>query len=319
MGRLAEGRCDGIARELLDLLSEYAANGTPCVLATVVRVEAPTSARPGDKAVIAEDGSLTGWIGGSCSEPAVRREALRALADGSPRMLRISGATNADEVREMGSVTMASTCPSGGSLEIFIDPQVPRPVLLAFGETPVAQTMVRLGELIGFRSRAVAEIELGSLSVPASDAWAVVCTMGHYDEEALAAALAQPDLDVALVASRRRARAIIGALRVRGLSEVALARVRTPAGGAQGASQEEIALAALAEIVALRRQKRRPATAPKLENFATDPVCGMAVDVKRAAHTANHQDREYYFCSEGCSRQFIEDPARFLGAVKLAG
>jgi len=134
-----------IARELVDLLSEYAANGTPYVLATVVRVEAPTSARPGDKAVIAEDGSQTGCIGGSCSEPAVRREALRALADGSPRMLRISGATNADEVREMGSVIMASTCPSGGSLEIFIDPQVPRPVLLAFGETPVAQTMVRLG------------------------------------------------------------------------------------------------------------------------------------------------------------------------------
>ena len=307
-----------IDTELVNLLSEYAANGTPCVLATVVRCEAPTSARPGDKAVIAEDGSLTGWIGGSCSEPAVRREALRALADGLPRMLRISGASNADEVREAGSVTMASTCPSGGSLDIFIDPQVPRPVLLAFGETPVVRTLARLAELVGFRARTVSHEELGSLSVRGSDAWAVVSTMGHYDEDALAAALAQPDLDVALVASRRRAQAILDALRQRGLSEATLARVRTPAGGVQGVGQEEIALAALAEIVALRRQRRRVVVSPKLDQFAADPVCGMAVEIKGAAHTANHQGRDYYFCCEGCMRQFLEDPARFLASAKLA-
>jgi xanthine dehydrogenase accessory factor len=289
------------------------------VLATVVSCEPPTSARPGDKAVIAEDGSLTGWIGGSCSEPAVRREALRALADGQPRMLRIAGASKGDEVREPGSVTMASTCPSGGSLEIFIDPQVPRPVLLAFGETPVARTLARLGDLVGFRARPVSQEELGSMRVAGNDAWAVVCTMGHYDDEALVAALAEPALDVALVASRRRAQAILGALRQRGLPEATLARVRTPAGGVQGASQEEIALAALAEIVALRRQRRRVLASPKLEEFATDPVCGMAVEVKRAAHTANHQRRNYYFCCEGCSRQFLEDPERFVGAVHLAG
>jgi xanthine dehydrogenase accessory factor len=307
-----------IATDLVDLLSEYAGNGTPCVLATVVRCEAPTSARPGDKAVIAEDGSLTGWIGGSCSESAVRREALRALADGLPRMLRISGSSNAEEVREPGSVTMASTCPSGGSLDIFIDPQVPRPVLLAFGETPAAHTLARLAELVGFRARTVSHEELGSLSVRGNDAWAVVTTMGHYDEDALAAALAEPALDVALVASKRRAQAIFGALRQHGLDEATLARVRTPAGGVQGVGQEEIALAALAEVVALRRQRRRVVASPKLEEFATDPVCGMAVDVKRAAHTANHEGRDYYFCCEGCMRQFLEDPARFLASAKLA-
>ena len=306
-----------IETELVNLLSEYAANGTPCVLATVVRCEAPTSARPGDKAVIAEDGTLTGWIGGSCSEPAVRREALRALADGLPRMLRISGSGKANEAREPGSVTMASTCPSGGSLDIFIDPHVPHPVLLAFGETPVAQTLARLAELVGFRARTVAQEELGSLTVRGNDAWAVVTTMGHYDEDALAAALAHPGLDVALVASRRRAEAILGALRERGLDEATLARVRTPAGGVQGIGQEEIALAALAEIVILRRQRRQVVASPKLEEFATDPVCGMAVEIKRAAHTATYQHRDYYFCCEGCRRQFLEEPARFVGATHL--
>jgi xanthine dehydrogenase accessory factor len=212
---------------------------------------------------------------------------------------------------------MASTCPSGGSLDIFIDPHVPHPVLLAFGETPVAQTLARLAELVGFRARTVSQEELGSLTVRGNDAWAVVATMGHYDEDALATALAHSGLDVALVASRRRAEAILSGLRQRGLDEAALARIRTPAGGAQGIGQDEIALAALAEIVVLRRQRRHLVASPKLEEFATDPVCGMAVDIKRAAPTATYQHSDYYFCCEGCRRQFLEDPARFVGAAHL--
>ncbi len=304
--------------ETLELLASLAAAGTPCVLATVVSCEAPTSARPGDKAVIAEDGSLTGWIGGGCSEPAVRQEALRALADGRPRVLRLTAAS-AEEPPQPGRVNMSTTCPSGGSLEILIDPQLPRPVLLVFGETPAAETMARLAELVGFRARTVARAELESLGPPGVDAWAVVCTMGHYDEEALAAALANPGLDVALVASGRRARSVLDGLRERGFEEAALARVRTPAGGARGASQEEIALAAVAEVVALRRQRRKPVVTSRPAAFATDPVCGMAVEVAGAVHVANHQRRDYYFCCDGCRRQFVEDPDRFLATVQAVG
>jgi xanthine dehydrogenase accessory factor len=289
--------------EPLELLASLAAAGTPCVLATVVSCEAPTSARPGDKAVIAEDGSLTGWIGGGCSEPAVRQEALRALADGRPRVLRITAGGAAEEAWQPGRVTMATTCPSGGSLEILIDPQVPRPVLLVFGETPAAETMARLAELVGFRARTVAQAELESLGAVGADAWAVVCTMGHYDEEALAAALTHPALDVALVASARRARSVLDGLRRRGLDEAALARIRAPAGGARSATQEEIALAAVAEIVALRRERGRPAAAVVLAAFVTDPVCGMTVEVARAVH--RYQD--HYFCSADCRQRFVED------------
>jgi xanthine dehydrogenase accessory factor len=276
------------------------------VLATVVHCEAPASARPGDKAVITPDGALTGWIGGSCSESMVRREALRALADGRPRVLRITAATGVAEVRERDRVTMATTCPSGGSLEIFIDPQVPPPVLVAFGDTPVAAIIARLARLVGFEARTVSRAELAALRVPDSDGWAVVCTMGHFDEEALEAALARPGLDVALVASERRARTVFEGVRARGVPEEALSRVRTPAGGGlgRGASQEEIALGALAEIVALRRQRRRHAAPPAgAERFATDPVCGMAVDVAAAAATADHEGRTYCFCGEACRQQ----------------
>jgi len=130
--------------------------------------------------------------------------------------------------------------------------------------------------------------------------------MGHYDEDALEAALAYPDLDVGLVASSRRAAAVLDALRRRGLPDSTLARVRTPAGGTHAGSQEEIALAALAEVVALRRSRHRPATEAAAPDglFATDPVCGMAVEVAAARHRLDHADETLYFCSEGCLQRY---------------
>ena len=147
MGGIEVEGSDGIADDVLDLLREYAANGTPCALATVIRVEAPTSARPGDKAVITADGRLRGWIGGSCSEPVVRREALRALAEGTPQLVKIVGADEVKQTRKPGELTVATTCPSGGSLDIFIEPRLPKPLLLVFGDSPAARTLVQIGSL----------------------------------------------------------------------------------------------------------------------------------------------------------------------------
>jgi xanthine dehydrogenase accessory factor len=311
-------RGDRITDDVLELLREYAADGTPCVLATVVRVEPPTSARPGDKAVITADGRLRGWIGGSCSEPVVRREALRALAEGTPQLIRIVAAEEVRQTRKRGELMVATTCPSGGSLDIFIEPRVPRPLLLVFGDTPVAQTMARLGELTGFRSRIVTQADLASMSVPPTDAWAVVATMGHYDEDALEAALAHPNLDVSLIASTRRAAAVRGALLARGLDEKALGRLRTPAGKVRGVTQEEIALLALAEVV-IARQKRGPShakhEAPDVV-FVTDQVCGMTVDPLTSQHKAEYRDVTYWFCSAGCKAEFEKEPAGYLRTIE---
>jgi xanthine dehydrogenase accessory factor len=302
----------------LELLREYADDGTPCVLATVVRVEPPTSARPGDKAVITADGRLRGWIGGSCSEPVVRREALRALAEGTPQLVRIVAAEEVRQTRKRGELMVATTCPSGGSLDIFIEPRVPRPLLLVFGDTPVAQTMARLGELTGFRTRTVTQADLATMSVPPTDAWAVVATMGHYDEDALEAALAHPNLDVSLIASTRRAAAVRGALLARGLDEKTLGRLRTPAGKVRGVTQEEIALLALAEVV-IARQKRGHNQATQEAAavvFATDQVCGMTVDPLTSQHKAVYLDVTYWFCSAGCKGEFEKEPARYLRPIE---
>lgn len=333
MGGVAIERGDGIADELIDLLHEYAAAGTPCVLATVVRCEPPTSARPGDKAVITADGRLRGWIGGSCSEPIVRREALRALEEGVPQLVRIMPAPEVKQTRKRGELTVATTCPSGGALDIFIEPQLPRPLLIVFGDSPAARAMVQMASVAGFRSCAVhpgaraqdfpgADLVLSTLDVaganPGADSWAVVATMGHYDEDAVEAALTHPHLQVALVASTRRAAAVREALRGRGLGEDILGRLHTPAGRVRGASQEEIAVLALAEVVTARRRRgpaHKVAAAPAVL-FATDPVCGMTVDPLTSQHKAVHEGTTYWFCCDGCRAQFEKEPARYLRPIE---
>lgn len=318
MGRFASGGSQRIADELLEQIREYEASGTPYVLATVVRCEPPTSAHPGDKAVITSDGRLTGWIGGSCSEPVVRREALRALAEGAPQLVRIVPSAEVKQTRKRGELTVATTCPSGGALDIFVEPHVPKPLLVVFGETPAARTLARIGELTGFRTQLVSHAEVADLTLQGGDAWAVIATMGHYDEDAAETALAHPNLEVALVASTRRASAVREELRRRGLGEDVIGRIHAPAGKARGATQEEIALLALAEIVAARRNRRPASSAPAQPAvvFATDPVCGMTVDPLTSKEKLEYAGTMYWFCCAGCRTTFESEPARYSRPIE---
>ena len=276
------------------------------MLATVVRCEAPTSARPGDRAVITPDGRLRGWIGGSCSEPVVRREALRALAEGGPLLIHIVGGDEVKQSRKGGELMIATTCPSGGSLDIFIEPRLPKPLLLIFGDGPAASTLARLAELTGFRTRAVSQAGVATLEVPPGEAYAVVATMGHFDEDALEVALGHAELDVSLIASARRAAAVRAELARRGLDEHVIARVRTPAGKVRGGTQEEIALLALAEVVTSRRKRgsRPVVVGASPPTFVTDPVCGMTVDPLTSPHKLVRGAETYWFCSAGCRVEF---------------
>src|SRR2546430_4856207 len=77
--------------DLLALAADLQRRGEPFALATVVRCERPTSAKPGAKALIRDDGTVSGWVGGACAEPTVVREAMNALRDGRPRLLGLVG------------------------------------------------------------------------------------------------------------------------------------------------------------------------------------------------------------------------------------
>jgi xanthine dehydrogenase accessory factor len=290
----------------------------PYVTATVVRVDPPVSSRVGDKAVVTGDGRLEGWVGGACAEPIVVREALAALAEGRPRLVRITPAELAatvPAVPEPGVVAAVSTCPSGGGLEVFVEPVGVAPRMLVCGRTPVAATLARLAELVGYETTGLGDADLEGIR--ADDAGpgdaVVVATMGHYDEEALAAALRTRAGYVGLVGSRRRAATVFDGLRRRGLADADLARVHSPAGLDLGPStQEEIAVAILAELIRERhRRAATPAAPAAAPETATDPVCGMAVAVAEASLHADHAGRTFWFCSEHCRAAFLRDPTGY--------
>jgi xanthine dehydrogenase accessory factor len=284
--------------DVLARAARLQAEGTPCVLATVVAVRRPASARVADRALVSAEGVLEGWVGGACSEPVVVREALRALAESEPRLVRI-GPPGTEPLP--GGVLAESSCASEGTIDVLVEPRLPPPLLAVVGEGPVARTLLRLAEAIGWRTSR--RIDAGADAV-------VAATMGRGDEEALRAALALGAGYVGLVASARRASVVLTNLRAQGISEAALARVRSPAGLDLGPlPQEEIAVAILAELVAWRRVGREPGAAPVAE--ALDPVCGMPVAAAPGVERLVHEGTAYWFCSPGCRSRFEAEPARF--------
>jgi xanthine dehydrogenase accessory factor len=260
--------------------------GEPFVLATVVGVERPSSARVGDRALVTADGELRGWVGGACTEPEVVRLALTALSTGAPKRERIE-----------------SRCASEGAVEVLIEPQLGAFVLAVVGEAPAARALRELAAVLGWRT---------TQSIDASDA-VVIASMGRDDEAALETALASSAGYVGLVASAKRAVTLTADLRDRGVEEEALARVRSPAGLDLGpSSQEEIAVAVLAELIAWRHTSGSLPGVPSTE--AVDLVCGMTVLVDGTSETAEYEGVTFYFCGAHCRKRFEVNPARFVAA-----
>src|SRR5262245_15692812 len=251
--------------EVLELANDLSRRGQPFVLATVVWRRAPSSGREGSTALITPDRRVRGWLGGACAEPTVIRESLKALEEGTPRLLFLGPPEELAARRRDGVVTVPIACQSEGALEVYVDPVLPQPHLVVIGRSPAVGTLASMANALGWRTVVVDE---GGLTedYPAADrvftsldlseadvterSVIVVATQGHYDEAALETALATPAAYVGLVASRRRAEAVLGYLRDRGVSDAQLARVHAPAGLDLGkVAHEEIAGAILAELV----------------------------------------------------------------------
>ena len=233
--------------------------GVAFVEATVVRCSSPTSARPGDRAVVLGDGTIEGFVGGACADSTVRLQALRCLETGEAVLLRIEPGEEDGPSVEEGAVVVSNPCLSGGALEVFLEPCLPPPGVAVSGESPVARALVELCPSVGMRGR------LGAVAQP-GDFAAVVASLGQGDEEAVRQALEAGCDYVGLVASRTRGPAVLEALRAEGVPEEQLARVRTPAGLDIGArTHEEIALSILAELIAARRRPPVPSAPAAME------------------------------------------------------
>ncbi|HXY42866.1 MAG TPA: XdhC family protein [Acidimicrobiales bacterium] len=306
--------------------------GIPFVMATVVRAERPTSAKAGDVAIVHGDGRIEGFVGGECAEASVRVEALRALETAEPVLLRISPAAAPPEeavAAEDGTVTVHNPCLSGGTLEIFLEPEIPPPVMVVHGESPIARALASLAEPAGY----VIELagpraspgEANLADILPGAAAVVVASHGRNEEALLESAVRAGVPYIGLVASRRRGAAVLERL---DLPAEAKSRIHTPAGldlGARG--PQEIAVSILAEIIVTRRSRNAagedaPAAPPgeggraeakRTGAVAIDPVCGMTIAALESTLSVEHDSKRYFFCGSGCKEAFVSDPEGLLG------
>jgi xanthine dehydrogenase accessory factor len=314
-----------VADELIALAAELQRSGEAFALATVVRCEAPTSAKPGAKALIREDGRVQGWVGGACAEPVVAREALQAIRDGRPRLIGLYGEGGHTPGRTEGMLEYGMTCHSGGTLEIYVEPYLPKPQLVLIGHGPVVETLATLGRAADFTVVTLvadtlqAGLEEQRLTGRAS---VVVATHADSDEEVLDRVLRTDAGYVSLVASRRRAGVILESLERRGLPPERRSRLKAPAGLDIGAvTPEEIAVSILAEIIQHRRSdKTRGAEAeaqstPAVRIESKDPICGMTVDNVSAKFRSEFSGRTVYFCCRHCKEMFDQNPDQYRAAL----
>ncbi len=286
-------------------------------LAIVVRRRSPASAHVGDRAIVHADGRMDGFIGGACSRETVRRAALEALETGEPRLLSID----------------PMSCASEGAIDVYIEPELPRPYFLIAGLTPIAHALAEIAPKLDFTvvrfvhadelleartSQGVLVMDIADLDeyLRGLDAGirhasaAIAISHGNYDEAALTAFLKHRIGYTALVASRQRGRSVLEALAKQRVSVADLERVHYPAGIAIGAQRpSDVAISIFAEVIA---ERQAPTMAPTV---AVDPVCGMSLEVAAALDRAVFNGNTYYFCGSHCSSAFASEPETYVGAA----
>ena len=314
-------------RDILAEVQRLRAERRAFSLATVVAARQPTSGTPGARAIILAGGEVEGWIGGQCAQPAVVREGLAALADGSPRLVVLRPDARQEQAPSTvpGVIEVPMLCASEGELQVFVEPFLPRIELVVVGASPVARTLARMASLLDFEvwacdpeadmdafpdaDRLVPDLAALQPQLTARN-FVVVATINTYDEDAVRAALDSEAAYVGLVASQKRFAALTATLREQGVSEERLSRLRRPKGLPGPALHPgEIAFSVLADLLDARKHHRdieasvRPAPPARAE--AIDPICGMTVDIATACFTAERDGQTYYFCCPACRKQFL--------------
>jgi xanthine dehydrogenase accessory factor len=248
-------------QEFLDLLTRLRDAAEPCAIATVVETRGSVSARTGSKAVIDREGKVVaGWVGGGCAQSTVCHAALDALREGEPRMVDL----------DLDDEVLGTGMPCGGAMRVYVEPMMPKPKLWLLGHGRVAESLCRIGALVGFdvvvddpmaerepypeAARLIDDdLDYEKLTPGAGD-YVIVATQHKGDHQSMLRALRSPALFIALIASAKRSGLVLDYLRQEGIAEDELARVHAPAGLDLGAkTPEEIALSVLSEIVVHRR------------------------------------------------------------------
>lgn len=324
-------------------IAELSKQNVLFAVATVVRREAPSSGKAGDKAVVSRFGEITGWIGGGCVQGVVRKEAGDAMQSGMPRLVRI-GKNLANGAGIDGAVDYKMTCQSEGMVEIFIEPMIPQTHLVVIGKSEIAKALVKLAYSAGYRVTGVAQdadlktfekvdqlitqYSLQQVKTSASS-FIVVATQGDQDEAVLLEALSVPHAYLGFVASRKKMKAVGGYLKDAGISEELINAIHAPAGIDINAKQPfEVAISILAEMVEVYNsmenftgfesvENQPKLAAQKAPQWYINPVCGVPVDMNNPRHVMQYRDEKVYFCCDGCKIKFEKDPEKYITAREM--
>ena len=302
----------------------------PYAVAMVVNRIAPSSGKPGDKAIIFPDGTIKGWIGGGCTRGIVLKEALMAIQQGKPRLVNISPGAENDHTRH-GVVTYNMTCQSGGSVEVYIEPVLSKPHILILGKSHIGMALSKLSKATGY-SVTVLATGADKITFPEADTvidsitlkqdliidktFIVVCTQGENDDQMLRQAIESGAAYVSFVSSMRKANSVYNALKKQGVKVEELAKIKTPAGlNINAKLPEEVAISILAEIISKLREEKKQQEYPELNlnlnEYFINPVCQIPVQKSTAKHIINHKGKDYFFCCDGCKLSFEAAPEKY--------
>ncbi len=304
----------------------------PAAIAQVVRREAPTSGKPGDKAMITADGQVHGWVGGGCTKGIVIKEAIEAIREQTPRLVRIQNGIDTPE--QNGVKNYGMTCMSGGSVEVYIEPIMTVTEIIIFGRSHIAKALCEIGNAAGFSISVVSDVAEKDMFPDASailsldsyektrtntaQSYAVVCTQGEDDSKHLEAAMRTNPKYLAFVSSRKKANSIFMGLKRSGVAHEDLVKINTPAGlDINAKTPEEVAISILAQIIQHKYQgageKANQMDEIELtEDLYINPVCKIPVQKSTAKYVLEYEGEKVYFCCDGCKESFEKDPAAYM-------
>ncbi len=240
-------------------------------VATIVNVRGSIPSFKSAKMLVRDDGSIAGTIGGGCVEAEVWQAAREVMASENPRTLTFD--LNQDPKYDTGLVC-------GGTLEIFIEPVLPSPLLYIFGAGHVSLELYKAAHAAGFevivaddrdlyanteRFPAARQVlaedfdqALARLS-PSESSYIVIATRGHRDDmRVLRWAVETPARYIGMIGSKRKIITVFRELTREGLDPHLFDRVHSPVGLDIGAiTPEEIAVSIVAELIGLRRHAER--------------------------------------------------------------
>lgn len=252
--------------DVLQIASDYVSRGAPCALCTVVRASGSVPRHAGSKLLVDREGAIVaGSVGGGEMESRVLDTARQAIRDGRPKLVSY----------QLADPRSGDPGVCGGSVDVFVEPLLPAPVLVVAGAGHVGRALAHLARWLGFRvivsddrvelctpeafpeadahlAGPLAE-QLQRLELDERTYVALVTRGSPLDAAALPLLLSSRAAYIGVIGSRKRWLETARALAEAGVGETELARVHTPIGLEIGAeTPEEIAVSIMAEIIAAR-------------------------------------------------------------------